>query len=130
MLTFSDEIISFDFDQDIIDYFTLGACNSLAWELHKLTDWSLAIVSDRKIKTGNYAGHAFVFDSDGLAIDIMGRVKLDKLEAYWYFCPYLTRFHTTKDFQKEMSWHWDNSPHYTRDKTAKKYAKIIVDTLK
>lgn len=116
-------------DQDVIDDFTLGNCNALAWEIHKLTNWSLVIASTEPIKSGNYGGHAFVMDSDAMAVDIMGRRELDKLLDYWYFCPYLHRFHTRQDYEKEMRLHWDNHIHYTRNRRAKQWAKIIVDAL-
>jgi hypothetical protein len=125
-ITCSEEV-EFVQDQDIIDYFTLGKCNALAWEIHKLTGWSLAIVSDLPIKNGDYGGHAFVFDSDAMAVDIMGRRHLDKLLDYWNFCPYITRFHTTKDYEKEMRINWDGD--YTKDRKAKYWAKIIVEML-
>ncbi len=123
----SDEEVTFTEDTDTIEYFTLGECNSLAWEIHKLTGWSLAIVSDLPIKNNDYGGHAFVFDSEGMAIDIMGRRSLSKLQDYWNFCPYLQRFHTAKDYQKEMAKSWDNN--YSRNRRAKQWAKIIVDVL-
>lgn len=123
--------MSFTDDEEVITYFTEGACNALAWELHKLTGWSLAILSDRPIKDGNYGGHAFIINSEGLAIDIKGVRTLEDIRDDWYFCGYLTRFFTADDYAKEMSKHWDShGPHYTKDREAKLWAKKILDMLK
>jgi hypothetical protein len=126
--TYSSEV-TFTEDEDVISYFTEKWCNALAWELHKLTGWSLVIVSDLPLKDDNYGGHAFLMDSDGLAVDIMGRRNLGLLQDYWDFCPFITRFHTAEDYQREIERSWDNAGSYMRNRKAKMWAKSIVDLL-
>ncbi len=115
-------------DQSVIEYFTEGQCNALAWELHKLTGWTLAIISDYPVGQEDYAGHAFVIDSDAYAIDIRGKQHLDDFWRHWRFLTHIYRFHTSKEYEKEMVL-WHNKIHYTKDREAKMWARLIVDML-
>jgi hypothetical protein len=115
-------------DQSVIAYFTEGQCNALAYELHKLTGWSLAIISDAPVGQRDYGGHAFVFDSDAQVIDIRGRQPLDVFWKDWTFLPLIHRFHTRKEYEYEMQL-WENNIPYTRDREAKQWARLIVDML-
>jgi hypothetical protein len=118
----------FTADEDIIQYFTEGQCNALAFQLHKLTGWTLALLSDEPVGSEDYMGHVFVIDSYGYAIDIEGRRPLQELLDRWDYCPLLYRFFNLQEFELEMAL-WDNKIHYTRDREAKWWAKYIVDML-
>jgi hypothetical protein len=122
-LTFTD-------DEDVIAYFTEGQCNALAYEIHLLTGWTLALISDLPARSEDYCGHVFIIDSDGLAVDIEGIENLATFREKdkWSWMPYIYRFFSLSEFQMEMG-PWDNQIHYTRDKEAKKWARIIVDIL-
>ncbi len=120
--------ISFGADQDTIEYFTLGQCNALAYELHKLTDWSLVIISDAPVGQEDYGGHAFVMDSDANAVDIRGRQDLDTFWKDWTFFSHTHRFINLKEYEQEMIL-WENKIHYQRDRRAKQWARLIVDML-
>jgi hypothetical protein len=123
-----NNIVKFTGDQEVIEYFTEGQCNALAYEIFLLTNWNLAMVSDMPVGSADYMGHLFVVDSDAWAIDIEGHRPLEDLRQQWDFCPHITRFVTLADFQLEMVL-WDNKIHYTKDREAKKWARIIVDML-
>lgn len=125
---FSDEIIEFTDDEDVIHYFTRGQCPALAFELHKLTDWSIVMVSDRPAGSPDYFAHVFVMDSNAMAIDIKGRRTFEDLKEEWYFCDYTHRFFSLKEFEYEML-DWDLATRFDRDKKAKYWAKYIVDIL-
>lgn len=118
----------FDFDGDIVSYFTEGQCMALGYELHLLTDWSIVMVSDAPAGSPDYLGHVFVVDSDGLAIDIKGRRPLEDLKRDWFFCSYVTRFLTLDDFRYEMA-EWDCNPPYHSDPIAKHWAQLILNLL-
>lgn len=119
---------SFTDDAEILEYFSEGQCNALAWEIHKLTGWTLALVSDMPVGSPDYCGHAFVIDSDARAVDIKGRRLLSSLRKDWDFCLHLHRFMSLAEYEREMTL-WDNVIHYTKDKKAKLWARHIVDTL-
>jgi hypothetical protein len=125
--TFSDEPLSFEADEDDVDYFTLGACPNLAYEIHKLTGWTLAMASSSPVGSPDYMGHVFVIDSNGMAIDIEGRRPLDKLLAAWGFA-YLHRFWSLKEFEYEMQ-EWDLVTKLNRNPRAKEWARKIMDIL-
>jgi hypothetical protein len=124
-----EDYVTFTDDADVIEYFTHGQCNALAWEIHKLTGWTIALVSDLPAGSEDYMGHAFVIDSDGFAIDIEGKRPLDEIREQWDFLPCIHRFFTLHEYEVEMV-PWDNDIHYTKDKEAKLWAKLIVDMLK
>jgi hypothetical protein len=128
LFTFSDEAIDFDADEDDISYFTLGACPNLAYQIHKLTGWTLAMASSSPAGSPDYMGHVFVIDSDGMAIDIEGKRSLNKLLAVWGFA-YLHRFWDLKEFEYEMQ-EWDLPTRLDRNPRAKEWAKKIVETLR
>ena len=67
-------------------------------------------------------------DSDAYAIDIRGRQTLNNFWKDWTFFKYIHRFHTLHDYEIEMKL-WENKIHYTKDKEAKLWAKLIVDML-
>ena len=120
--------MTFTDNEEIISYFWEGQCPALAWELHKLTDWTIGMLSSSPVGSPDYSAHVFVFDSDGLAIDIKGRRSLETLKDEWYFASHLHRFWDDKEFEYEML-EWDMSPRFDRDKQAKLWAKNIVDLL-
>lgn len=120
--------LKFTEDESVIAYFTEGQCNALAYELHKLTRFTLAIISDYPVGQDDYGGHAFLIDSDAHAIDIRGRQPIDDFWKDWTYFSHIHRFHTLKEYEKEMSL-WDNKIHYTKDREAKRWAKLIVDIL-
>lgn len=120
--------MNFTDDEDIISYFTEGQCPALAYELHKLRDWSLLMVSDHPVGSPDYLGHIFVVDSDGMAIDIKGRRTIAEVQEEWYFAKHLHRFFSMKEFEYEML-DWDCSPRFDSDPKAKLWAKKIVDML-
>lgn len=119
---------SFTDDEDVISYFVNGQCHALAYELHKITGWTLALISDQPVGSPDYMGHIFNIDSDGMAIDIKGRREIEELKDEWHFCKHLHRFWDLKEFEYEML-EWDMRPRFDKDKEAKKWAKIIIDML-
>lgn len=123
-----DTSIKFTEDQDVIDYFTQGQCNALAWEIHKLTDFSLGIYTDAPAGDPDYGGHAFVYTSDGLVLDIRGVQEFDVFSQDWPWLSYVHRFMKSSDYELEMTL-WSNTIHYTKDKYAKQWAKYIVSLL-
>lgn len=125
---FSDEILRFTDDEDVIDYFSLGQCPALAYEIHKLTDWTIAMLSDHPVGNPDYMAHIFIIDSSGFAIDIKGRRTLEEVKSEWYFCHNLHRFWNLKEFEYEML-EWDLDTRFDKDAEAKCWAKIIVDML-
>jgi hypothetical protein len=120
--------MSFTDDKEIISYFTQGQCGPLAYEIYKLTGWTLALLSNLPVGDPGLLGHVFVIDSDGMAIDIVGKRTLDQIRTEWDFCNHLHRFWDLKEFEKEMS-QWYFNPRYDRDKEAKLWARQIVDML-
>jgi hypothetical protein len=120
--------MEFTDDEDVITYFTEGQCPALAYEIHKLTGWTIAMVSDYPAGSPWYMGHVFVIDSDGMAIDIKGKRSIEDVQNEWYFCGHLHRFWDMKEFEYEML-EWDLKPKFDRDKKAKLWAKEIVDLL-
>lgn len=129
MYTFSDEALSFEADEDDIDYFTLGACPNLAYEIHKLTGWTLALFSSSPVGSPDYLGHVFVIDSNGMAIDITGRRSIKDLQDQWWFAEYLHRFWDLKEFEYEMLG-WELDKRIGKDLRAKEWARKIVDYLR
>jgi hypothetical protein len=125
---FSDEIVSFTDDKDVQSYFLEGQCPALAYEIHKLTGLTIAMLSDEPVGSPDYLAHVFIMDSNGLVIDIKGRRTLQDVRNEWYFCKYLHRFWNLKDFEYEML-DWDLTTRFDKDLKAKKWAKIIVDIL-
>jgi hypothetical protein len=121
-------ITTFTEDQDVIDYFTQGQCNALAWEIHKLTGFSLGLYTDAPVGQIDYSGHAFLYTSDGLILDIRGIQEFDVFKKDWYWLHTVHRFLRSEDYELEMAL-WENKIHYTRDKYAKKWAKYIVSLL-
>lgn len=119
---------SFTDDPEVIEYFTVGQCGALAYELHKLTGWTLVLLSTLPVGDRGLTGHVFVIDSDGMAIDIKGKRTIDEIKEDWDFCHYLHRFWDLKDFKKEMDG-WYFSPRYDRDKEAKYWAKFILEQI-
>jgi hypothetical protein len=115
-------------DPEVIEYFTEGQCNALAYELHMLRGHTIAMVSDNPKGSDDYMGHLFVIDSEANAIDIEGCRPLEDLRESWDFLPRIYRFFTLADFELEMTL-WDNKIHYTKDREAKKWARIIDDIL-
>jgi hypothetical protein len=120
--------MSFTDDEDVITYFTLGQCGALAYEIHKLTGWTTALLSNLPVGDPSLSGHVFNIDSDGMAIDIKGKRTLEAIKEDWDFCQHLYRFWDMKDFRKEMDT-WLFSPRFDKDKEAKLWAKKIVDLL-
>lgn len=121
--------MSFTDDESVISYFTEGQCGALAYEIHILTGWTIALLSDGPVGSPNYMGHLFVIDSDAYAIDIKGRRQLADVQDEWYFCSYLHRFWDLKEFEYEML-EWEMLPRFDRDREAKYWAQEIVDMLK
>lgn len=124
----ADEVMDFEADESAIEYFTHGQCGALAYEIHQLTGWSLGLISDQPVGSPDYMGHLFVFDSDGLVVDIKGRRTLDEVRDEWYFCPYVHRFFSLKEFEYEML-EWDMKIRYDKDKLARRWARYIADIL-
>ena len=122
------ERIVFTDDADTISYFTEGQCGALAYEIHVLTGFSIGLISSLPVGSEDYMGHLFVFNSDGMAIDIEGVRTLDELKDDWYFCPYVHRFFSLAEFEYEML-DWDMPFSFYKDKDAKRWAKYIVDLL-
>jgi hypothetical protein len=122
------ESIVFTDDEDVIAYFTEGACPSLAYEIHKLTGWTIAMVSDCPAGSPDYMAHVFIINSDGMAIDIKGLRTIDEVKAEWHFCNHLHRFWSLKEFEYEML-DWDLSPKFDKDLKAKLWAYAIVKEL-
>lgn len=120
--------IDFEADRETQAYFTEGQCHALAYEVHKLTGWTIAMLSDLPVGSPDYMGHIFNIDSDGMAIDIKGRRSLETLKEEWYFCQHVHRFFAVKDFEYEML-DWDMHPKFDKDKHAKEWAKYIVDII-
>lgn len=120
--------IDFGADEETIAYFTEGQCHALAYELHKLTEWTIALLSDEPVGSPDYMGHVFIIDSDGMAIDIKGKRTLEEIKDEWIFCDKIHRFFTVKDFEYEML-DWDMPTRFDKDKSAKMWAKYIVDLL-
>jgi hypothetical protein len=121
--------VYFDADEETERYFTEGQCMALAYELHQLTGWTLALISDQPVGSEDYMGHVFVIDSDGNAIDIKGKREISDIQDDWYFCGHLHRFFSLKEFEYEML-DWDMLVRFDKDKNAKMWAKYIVDMLK
>lgn len=120
--------ITFTNDEDVISYFTEGQCGALAYELHKLTGWSLVAITDGPIDSLDYSGHVFVVNSDGLAVDIKGVRTIDEVKEDWYFCHYLHRFFSHGEFDSIMST-WDFRPAYSEDPEARLWARTILNLL-
>jgi hypothetical protein len=118
----------FTTDLDIIHYFSQSQCYALAYELHKLTGWSLVLISSEPAGSPDYSGHVFVVDSDGFAIDIKGKRTIEEVRSEWYFCTYTHRFFTLKEYIKEIQG-WSSFVAYNKDREAKKWAKHIVKIL-
>jgi hypothetical protein len=125
--TYSGETIFTD-DEDIQSYFTEGQCPALAYELHKLTGWTLAMISSQPVGSPDYMAHVFVMDSDGMVIDIKGRRTLEDVKDEWYFCSYVHRFFTLKEFEYEMIG-WELAVRHHKDPQAKYWARLIVEML-
>ncbi len=121
------EGITFTEDEDIIFYFVEGQCNALAWEIHKLTGFSLGIYTDSPLGS-DYSAHAYAYTSDGLILDIRGIQTFDKFKLDWPWLHLTHRFSSSKEFEKEMTT-WNNVTHYTKDRRAKEWAKRIVAQL-
>jgi hypothetical protein len=128
LFTFSLDEMTFTDDEDAIDYFTTGACQSLAYEIHKLTGWTLAMLSSSPAGSPDYYAHVFVIDSEGMVIDIAGRRKLEDVRNEWPICSYLHRFWDLKEFEYEMHG-WELTIRFDRNKRAKVWARTIVDLL-
>jgi hypothetical protein len=122
------ERIIFTDDEDTIAYFTEGQCGALAYEIHKLTGFSLGLISSLPVGSEDYMGHLFVFNPDGLVIDIRGVRTLEDVKDEWYFCPYIYRFFSLKEFEYEMV-DWQMGTRYDRDKNAQHWAKYIVNVI-
>ena len=120
--------MNFTDDRRVIRYFTQGQCNALAYEIYKLKEWTLAVVSDEPVGTDDYFGHVFIIDSDGFAIDINGRRPVDELRSEWPMMPLIHRFFDLAEFEHEMLC-WENDTPYNKDPEAKLWARYIVDTL-
>lgn len=119
----------FDIPEDVQNYFLEGQCPALAWELHKLTNWTIAMLSSNPVGSPDYLGHIFVIDSEGMAIDIKGRRALEVVKDDWYFAGHLYRFWNIKEFEYEMQG-WYMTTRFDRDKKAKMWASHIVNLLK
>lgn len=128
LFSWDAEVEYFDFPEDVQEYFLLGQCPALAFEIYKLTDWTIAMLSSQPVGSPDYMGHVFIIDSDAMAIDIKGRRTLDEVKDEWYFAGYLHRFFTLKEFEYEMI-EWDTAVRFDRDTKAKLWAKRIVDIL-
>jgi hypothetical protein len=128
LFTFSSDEMIFTKDEDAIDYFTTGACPALAYEIHKLTGWTIAMLSSSPVKSPDYFAHVFVMDSEGMVIDITGRRKLEDVQNEWPICGYLHRFWDLKEFEEEMLG-WELTTRFDRNKRAKLWARTIVDML-
>lgn len=126
--SYAPDQIRFTKDEDVIEYFTQGQCNALAWEVHKLTGYSLGLYTDEPVGQPDYGGHAFVYTSDGLILDIRGIQTFDEFKEDWPWLSYVHRFMTAADYELEMVL-WENRIHYTRDRRAKRWARLIVDML-
>jgi len=122
------EEVAFTSDSEVIKYFTQGQCNALAFELWKLTDWNLGLVSDEPAGNPDYSGHIFVIDQNAMVIDIRGRKTMDNFRKKWPFLPHFYLFRDIESFELEMML-WENDIHYTRDRYARRWAKYIVDIL-
>lgn len=120
--------MNFTDDEDVIAYFTEGQCPALAYELHALKGWTIAMVSDQPAGSDDYIAHVFVIDSDGMAVDIKGRRSIDEVKEEWYFAHHLHRFFSIQEFKVEMR-EWDCSPRFDRDPEAKLWASKIVELL-
>jgi hypothetical protein len=129
LFTFSDEALSFEADEDTVDYFTLGACPNLAYEIHKLTGWTIALFSSSPAGSPEYLGHVFTIDSNGMAVDITGRRTIQNLQDQWWFANYLHRFWNLKEFEHEML-DWELSKRIGKDPRAKEWAHKIVEHLR
>lgn len=125
---FSDQALSFEADEDDVEYFTHGACPNLAYEIHKLTGWTLAMVSSSPVGSPDYLGHVFVIDSEGMAIDITGRQPITDIQTNWWFAHFLHRFWDLKEFEHEMR-DWELTTRLGRNPRAKEWARKIVDIL-
>lgn len=123
-----DDEVWFTDDPHIIHYFTVGQCNALAWEIHKLTGWEIGLLSDDVISQPDYYGHLFIIDPTGLIIDIRGRMHMKNFRKFWPTLPYVHVFASTEAYELEMLL-WENDIHYTSDPLAKEWARYIVDTL-
>lgn len=123
-----DDEVWFTSDPHTIRYFTQGQCNALAWEIHKLTGWQLGLLSDEPAGNPDYAGHLFVLDNNGLAIDIRGRMHMKDFKEFWPMLPYVHIFESSEAFELEMML-WENDIHYTADEDAREWAFHIVDIL-
>lgn len=125
-VNYFEDVVDFGADASTIDYFTNGFCNALAWEIHRLKGYSLAMVSDLPAGSDDYFAHVFVVDSEAYAIDITGRIPVAEMRANWSGLPYYTTFFSDAEFNREMIL-WYNQ--YNRNKKAKYWAKLIVDIL-
>jgi len=125
--TYTLEGLRFTEDEEIIQYFTRGQCNALAYELNRLKGYSLGICSSSAGGEDDFGAHAFCYTSDGLVIDIRGVQHFADFRMDWLYFPFVTRY-TLSDYHKEMRF-WKNDTHYTQDRFARKWAKIIVDIL-
>lgn len=125
---FSEDVVDFGADEDDIQYFTQGACMHLAYEIHMLTGWTIAMVSSSPAGSPDYLGHIFIIDSDGMAIDIRGRRPIEDLKDEWWFANFLHRFWDLKEFHYEMQ-DWCLDRRIGRDPRAKEWAKRIIELL-
>lgn len=113
-------------------YFTSGACPQLAWEIHKLTGWQLAILSSKKklfVNGGadvHYLGHVVVI-KDNMIVDIYGQNTLKWHRDEWknYGLKYFHKLSRSK-FSKEIKG-WNFPGKLGRNKAAKYWAKKIVE---
>lgn len=127
-MIWDSEPLLFDFCEDIQYYFTHGQCPALAYEIHKLKGWTLAMLSSEPVGSPDYMGHVFVIDSDAYAIDIKGRRSLEDIKDEWWFAHHLHRFNSLKEFEYEML-DWELKPKFNKDKQAKLYAARIIELL-
>jgi hypothetical protein len=127
-ITFSGTRNSFTNDWETVKYFTQGQCHALAWEIHKLTKWDLAILSDDLINTPDYAGHAFIVRPNGMAVDIRGVQFMWSFRKDWPSLKHLYVFRSAKEYKKEMTL-WVSDIAYNRDPRAKDWAKYIVNSI-
>lgn len=109
-----------------VKYFTQGQCHALAWEVHKLTKWDLAIISDGLVGSPDYAGHAFIINKAGMAVDIRGVQTVEDFRKDWPTLEYFYRFRSPKEYKKEMEL-WEGAIAFNKDAYAKQWAKYIVE---
>lgn len=123
-----DDEVWFTDDPHTIRYFTQGQCNALAWEIYKLTGWQIGMLSDEPAGNPDYAGHLFVVDHNGFAVDIRGRMSMENFRDFWPTLWHVHMFEKIEDFELEMML-WENDIHYTMDADARDWAFYIVDIL-